>query len=212
MLQDWQANAVFALPVETDFARWLCRTGAGIAHGYRKRGVHEMEQQRIFIFLDIDGVLNTSSQWKRMYQLDDECIARFSAYARTLAAPSRIRIVLTSSWKNGFDPAGRHSPQVQELLGKLAANGLSVIGKTESMESEDRAEEINEYIRKHALENNECIVIDDDPDIFRSKLADNCTMLLTDARTGFKTPPPLTDNTPCIAERILRFLGCKAFT
>ncbi len=49
---------------------------------------------KIFIFLDIDGVLNTASQWKRMYQLDDDCITRFMDYTRALSAKGSIRIIL----------------------------------------------------------------------------------------------------------------------
>ena len=146
-----------------------------------------MEHRRIFLFLDIDGVLNTSAQWKRMYSLNDECIAHFADYVHTL--PSKeAKIILTSSWKNGFDPAGHHSPQIKELIKKLATHGLSILGKTENDASEDRAKEINDYIRKHHLDQQTCIVIDDDPNIFRSELSGNCKMLLTDARVGFLPP------------------------
>ena len=150
-----------------------------------------MEHRRIFLFLDIDGVLNTSAQWKRMYSLNDECIAHFADYVHALPSED-AKIILTSSWKNGFDPAGRHSPQIKELIDKLAAHGLSILGKTENDASEDRAKEINDYIRKYHLEQQTCLVIDDDPNIFHSKLSDNCKMLLTDARAGFRNPlrPP----------------------
>lgn len=140
---------------------------------------------RIFIFLDIDGVLNTSAQWKRMYQLDDGCIARFNEYIRALSTKGSVRIILTSSWKNGFDPAGHHTPQIQALITKLS---IPILGKTENRADGDRAAEINDYIRNHKLEHEECIVIDDDPDLFRSKLADNCKLLLTDACIGFQNP------------------------
>ena len=154
-----------------------------------------MEHRRIFLFLDIDGVLNTSAQWKRMYSLNDECIAHFADYVHSLPS-EEAKIILTSSWKNGFDPAGRHSPQIRELIEKLAVHGLSILGKTENDASEDRAKEINDYIRKHHLEQQTCIVIDDDPNIFHSKLSDNCKMLLADARVGFRNPlhPPDKEN------------------
>ena len=144
-----------------------------------------MEHRRIFLFLDIDGVLNTSAQWKRMYSLNDDCIARFADYVHSLPS-EEAKIILTSSWKNGFDPAGRHSPQIKELIEKLAVHGLSILGKTENDVSEDRAQEINDYIKKHHLEQQPCIVIDDDPNIFRSELSGNCKLLLTDARVGFQ--------------------------
>ncbi len=146
-----------------------------------------MENHKVFLFLDIDGVLNTSAQWKRMYSLNNDCIVRFADYVHSL--PSKdVKTILTSSWKNGFDPAGSHSPQIRELIEKLAAHNLTILGKTENDASEDRAKEINDYIRKHHLEQQTCIVIDDDPNIFHSKLSDNCKMLLTDARVGFQNP------------------------
>ncbi len=161
-----------------------------------------MDNHKVFLFLDIDGVLNTSAQWKRMYSLNDDCIARFSDYVYSL--PYREpRIILTSSWKNGFDPAGRHSPQIRELIEKLAARGLSLLGKTENDASEDRAKEINDYIRKHHLEQQTCIVIDDDPNIFRSQLSGNCKMLLTDARVGFQNPTKPSGEGDSIAAHVV---------
>ena len=159
---------------------------------------------RIFIFLDIDGVLNTSAQWKRMYQLDDGCIARFNEYIRTLSIKGSVRIILTSSWKNGFDPAGHHTPQVQALIAKLNA---PILGKTENRADGDRAEEINNYIRSHKLEHEECIVIDDDQDLFRSKLAENCKLLLTDARIGFQNPQAPPGGNHGFPQQLLHFFS-----
>lgn len=138
--------------------------------------------KRIFIFLDIDGVLNTSAQWKRMYQLDNGCIAQFTDYMRMLATKGNVKIILTSSWKNGFDPAGHHTPQIQALIAKL---NIPILGKTENRADGDRAAEINDYIRNHNLVHDECIVIDDDAKLFHSQLEENCKLVLTDARIGF---------------------------
>ena len=153
--------------------------------------------QRIFIFLDVDGVLNTVSQWKRPYSLNDACIAAFDEYVHSLPT-NDFKIILTSSWKSGFDFSGNHTPQIRELVDKLAAYGLSIISKTENI-GDDRAEEINDYIRKHHLEQYQCIVVDDDPGIFRSKLLDNCKMLWIDAKTGFTA-----NKKPYGPQRILR--------
>ncbi len=161
----------------------------------------ESSHNRIFIFLDIDGVLNTASQWKRMYQLDDGCIARFNEYILTLSNKGSVRIILTSSWKNGFDPAGHHTPQIQALIAKL---GIPILGKTENRADNDRAAEINDYIRNHKMEHEECIVIDDDPNLFRSKLADNCKLLLTSAYVGFHNPQAPLNESQGVSQRILR--------
>ena len=164
-----------------------------------------MGQRRIFVFLDIDGVLNTSSQWKRMYRLDDGCVSRFVAYIKSLK--SDVRVILTSSWKNGFDPAGNHTPQIKTLVDRFAADKIPIFGKTESRADGDRAQEINDYIASHRLENDKCIVIDDDVDIFRAPLAKNCTMVLTDARIGFQIPSKPSGEGNSLSQRIVRFLG-----
>ena len=138
---------------------------------------------KIYIFLDIDGVLNTSDQWKRMYQLDKKCVSRFTEYAKALQGA--VRIILTSSWKNGFDPTGKHTPQIQALIDSLASHGIRIVGKTLNREDGDRAQEINDFIVAHKLEKARCIVVDDDPDIFHATLLKNCETVWTDARTGF---------------------------
>lgn len=50
----------------------------------------------LYIFLDIDGVLNTSSEWKRMYTLNANCIKNFSEFVKR--TKTEVRIVLTSSF------------------------------------------------------------------------------------------------------------------
>lgn len=50
----------------------------------------------MFIFLDIDGVLNKESDWSKPFSLNRDCIRRFCEKYR------EARIILISSWKNGF--------------------------------------------------------------------------------------------------------------
>lgn len=145
----------------------------------------KQDSQRAFVFLDVDGVLNTENQWKHPYSLNDTCIAAFAGYIHSLPT-NDIKIILTSSWKNGFDFAGNHTPQIRELVNKLAVYGLTITSKTENI-GDDRAVEINDYIKKHHLEQFQCIIIDDDPNIFRSKLLNNCKTIWTDAKAGFTT-------------------------
>ena len=145
-----------------------------------------MRKNPAFIFLDIDGVLNTSTDWKRMYRLDDACVARFLAYAQSIKG--EIRVILTSSWKAGYDPGGNHTPQIRHLIDRLADGNVRVLGKTETREDGDRAKEINEYIAAHHLEKISCVIIDDDSTLFKTKLMENCQLLLMDARKGFLAP------------------------
>ena len=76
------------------------------------------------IFLDIDGVLNRRADWNRLYSLNDACIRSFLAFAKKRHAS----VVLTSSWRNGFDvkvPENSSEP-VRRLLKKLEAGGVCV--------------------------------------------------------------------------------------
>lgn len=142
-------------------------------------------RRNIFIFLDVDGVLNTSDQWKRMYQLDPQCISRFADFVKSLKG--NVRIILTSSWKNGFDPAGNHTPQIQSLIDSLSSYGIRILGKTLNREDGNRAQEIADYITDHKLEKDYCIVIDDDPNIFISDLPTNCKTVWVDSKKGFSS-------------------------
>ena len=139
---------------------------------------------KTYIFLDIDGVLNRSSQWKRMYQLDMHCIRSFASFVNQHYLSHSI--VLTSSWKNGFDPAGKHAPHILELIDCLKLFGMTIAGKTLTIDETDRSHEINTFILQHHLEGHPCIVFDDDKSLFeRTKLLDCCTLHFCDARKGF---------------------------
>ena len=52
----------------------------------------------MFIFLDIDGVLNKESDWSKPFSLSSDCIRRFCEKYR------EARIILISSWKNESSP------------------------------------------------------------------------------------------------------------
>ncbi len=136
------------------------------------------------IFLDIDGVLNKSSQWKKMFTLDNTCIDIFCKYLQSLKAKN-LRIILTSTWKNGWDNTGNHAPHIADLQSRLNKYGLKISGKTSTDSTGDRAKEINDFISSHKLTKCHCIVVDDDPAIFKSKLLPNCKTIFVNANVGF---------------------------
>lgn len=69
----------------------------------------------MFIFLDIDGVLNKESDWSKQFSLSSDCIRRFCEKYR------EARIILISSWKNGFISSHneKNTPQIKELEAQL---------------------------------------------------------------------------------------------
>lgn len=136
------------------------------------------------IFLDIDGVLNKSSQWKHLFTLDNECIDNFCKYIQSLKIEN-IRIILTSTWKNGWDDTGNHALYIIDLQNRLNKYNMKIFGKTITDSNGDRAKEINDFILSHNLIDTDCLVIDDDSTIFKSNLLSNCKIIFTNAKEGF---------------------------
>lgn len=127
-------------------------------------------QDRVdYIFLDVDGVLNTEADWRMPYTLNRHCLESFRAWCRHQNA-KEIKVVLSSTWKNGFSLFGDCSVPVQRLVDYLASIGIEIVGRTITREDGDRAAEITEYIVRHGLNPKDCIVLDDDRSIFKSSL------------------------------------------
>ena len=142
-----------------------------------------MKKREIFhIFLDVDGVLNTKAQWGKMYYLDDKCIKRFGLFAQRMGD---CRVILSSSWRNGFSYDGNHAKHVKELILLLNQYGVQVEGKTPVCENGDRAKEIASYIRMKQFLPEKCIIVDDDKSIFKSALPYGCKILWQDEQIGF---------------------------
>ena len=58
--------------------------------------MREKQEKIDYIFLDVDGVLNTQSQWKHIFTLDGNCIKRFSDYAKAVSQ-WMTKVILTST-------------------------------------------------------------------------------------------------------------------
>lgn len=120
-----------------------------------------------YIFLDIDGVLN-SLAWSRRkptpgrWDLDPACIARVNYLCEATGAD----VVISSSWRTHMKP--RH---LVELLTKqgLRAN---IIGLTpylvDRLEEAPRGDEINQWIAQNVTANHNAFVILDDRDDMQS--------------------------------------------
>lgn len=130
-----------------------------------------------YIFLDIDGVLNTEAEWKRMYSLNLKCIEIF---AKAVKACGEVRIVLSSTWRNGFAYNRECMPHIKSLQEELGKYGLSIYGKTPAVPNGNREDEIAEYIKLYDVES--YVIVDDDKSLF-SKGCKN--LLLVDSKKGF---------------------------
>lgn len=131
----------------------------------------------MYILLDVDGVLNTSSDWKRQGVLNDNCVRAFCRWAEKYDA----RIILTSSWRLGFVASGSslNSPQIQSLERKLTKYGLRITGVLRYDGSRGRA--VAEFQKKYAGS----VVLDDDESEMGDykKMIDN--LYIFDAKNGF---------------------------
>lgn len=128
----------------------------------------------MIIFLDVDGVLNKESDWRKPFALDMSCVKALSELTSRLKAS----VVLTSTWRAGASSDGNNSPQYDHLISTLSDNGITVSGNTPVTVNKTREEEIDYYIRRNQV--TEYLVIDDDPQLFNGGLR----LYLTDYKTG----------------------------
>ena len=116
-----------------------------------------------FIFLDVDGVLNSTNfghyctnngfkEWWTYGLLDQDCIMRL----KRLVTQTSARIVLCSSWRTSYD----HMAWLEQ---QLALYGLSIYGTTNDNTGMGRGQQIMEWVHNHENCDN-FVVFDDDND------------------------------------------------
>lgn len=120
------------------------------------------------IFLDIDGVLNNQQTFKSRYEhhqstgewlleIDEIMVSRLA----NIVKETNAKIVLSSSWRNGFsydtcEPLGE---QAQGLVDILNEYGLSIYSRTGN--GRDRTDEIDEWLYNHN-DIDTFVILDDD--------------------------------------------------
>lgn len=113
----------------------------------------------IYIFLDIDGVLNCDTTKERchgMLGIDPEKVLLL----KHIVDETGAQIVLSSTWKYGWEPVKKQlNDEFADYLDKaLSDAGLKAIGKTDD-EGYDRGQGIIEYLAQHPAD--AWIVLDD---------------------------------------------------
>lgn len=120
-----------------------------------------MQLSQNTIFLDIDGVLNRQSDWKKKFTLHTPCLDALKALAERIHCQ---RIVISSTWRAN---AGENEPEFyRHLVGELTARGFTVVGTT-PLSTHTREEEIAYYTRRHDC--GKFLVLDDDDSLFPQK-------------------------------------------
>ena len=112
----------------------------------------------MYVFLDVDGVLNTESDWgRKVYSLNGDCVA---AFCRLLSCLHEPKVVLSSTWRNGIARDGTTAVHIDDLLKALEPTGIMSFDKTGVAPDGRRTKEIDYYLRRHPED--QYIILDDD--------------------------------------------------
>ena len=141
--------------------------------------------QKLYIFFDIDGVLNCADWNEKTFPINPLCLKYFADTVNFFKLKYEVHLIMSSSWRDGFSLEIGHSPDLQNILDKMKVFSLEVEDKTPFFMKKNRADEINFYIVEHNLQNFKCLAIDDCKHLFGSPLESNLKLYITDAMTGF---------------------------
>lgn len=123
-------------------------------------------KRNMLIFLDVDGVLNTSNSFNTKYELCGQNIAALGELVAHLEARGhKCKVILTSTWRLGYEKElEKCSEQVQRLILKLKEVGVGIEGRTPIYKNRTRDVEIMRYIREYELNDEDFtyIILDDD--------------------------------------------------
>ena len=162
-----------------------------------------------YIFLDVDGVLNTEMDWKRPFTLNSKCISCFLEYMGYLNEKHKheVGIVLTSSWKTGFNSEGNHAVYIKELINAMAPEKIPILDKTEELDQLDRGRSVLNYCKTHNIK--DYIVLDDDKSLF--KTAPELNIYYTNASRSFtkEDVKKLINSDKSSWQRIMNLFGRK---
>ena len=133
----------------------------------------------MYVFLDVDGVLNTEADWARkVYSLDSKCVDSFCKLLNSLNEP---KVVLSSTWRNGIARDGTTAVHIDDLIKALKPSGIKSLDKTGIAPDGSRTKEIEHYLRRHTEDS--YIILDDDPELFEQR-ENTPHLYLTSSKTG----------------------------
>lgn len=124
------------------------------------------------IFLDIDGVLNTSYTKYRDEVLDDFRLD----YLAKIVNKTRAKIVLTSTWRYNLSKSlfsfKAYNNSTKKLIESLKERGFKISALLPDTPNNRRAEDVAEFIKKHKVTN--FVILDDELFNYESlKLSNN---------------------------------------
>ena len=114
------------------------------------------------IFLDIDGVLNSERYDRERTAQDGNIDESRLVLLKALADETGAEIVLISSWRKHWMPAGREPDAIgRELNRTFGKYGLAITDKTPVFASNDRADEISAWLAAHEGTVKSFVILDD---------------------------------------------------
>ncbi len=133
----------------------------------------------MYIFLDVDGVLNTEEDWtKRVYSLNGKCV---DCLCRLLGEIADPKVVLSSTWRNGIARDSTTAVHIDDLLRALAPAGINKLDKTGISPDGSRTKEIEHYLRRNPSD--KYIILDDDPELFDQR-ENTPNLYIVSSKTG----------------------------
>lgn len=143
----------------------------------------------VYIFLDIDGVMNNEEYIKECYErnghhamhmshapFDPKCLNNLMILCRQIEANDfRPLIILSSTWR-------LHEIPTEIVDARLAEYGLSIFDKTDNINGE-RGKEILRYMNEHKSYIDYLVLDDEDYDMLA--YLEESNIIHTDYRTGF---------------------------
>lgn len=130
----------------------------------------------MYYFLDVDGVLNKESDWRKPFTVNPVCVSNFK---RLLHADKNAHIILSSTWRQGLANTGIKLSGAYSPMKVFDEIGIRIEGAT-PVSNKSRQEEIEYYIRRNGI--TDYLVLDDDERLFPRRTEIN--LYLTDYKTG----------------------------
>lgn len=142
----------------------------------------------ILIFLDVDGVLNTTNSRASLYEVKEDNVKALKILVEKLEKKGYIaKLILSSTWRIGYEKdLDRCLPQIKRLVMELEEKGLSIYDKTPVFNEQTRDVEIQRYIRGYRLKKEDFLylILDDDVSVFDKETLKKLCFYRVNEKTG----------------------------
>lgn len=130
----------------------------------------------MYYFIDVDGVLNRESDWKKPFVLNPECMCNLK---KLIDKDKDPHIILSYPWRQGFTSVAAMNEKTEILVKLFQEYGMKLDGST-PLSNKSRQEEIEYYIKRKKVK--DYIVLNDNERMFPRK--NEINLYLTDSGQG----------------------------